>query len=206
MLSTQPQQQVDPAMGRRGGDVGQTVSTNVFAQPQQNPGAMAANQITSPAVQAGQQAPTQPPTQDELLTGLFQKAVVSNPKSKTFVRLPEAVRAKIGDAAPEGFDTAELSIAEKLMLRRMGVTLPAPRMRKSGATSASAQQPSSFEALKAKFHNSGGVASPYAQDPRLQSYREAWGQRPLLKNEVGPVKLSDGPYDPNGDLIIGQRR
>ena len=197
--SPSPQQR--EALWGRGAPVGQTVSPNVFASPQANPGAAAAQQITAPAMSAGQVPPAAAPSQEDVLAGLAQKANEADPSSKTYMRLPLDVVQKYG---LDGVDLANLSIGEKVALRRMGVTFPAPRAAQPARRGAPMVSPEDqrFNHLKAMYQG-GGHASPFLQDGVVQNFRDAWGLRPLLRDEGGTGRLSNEPYDPNGDLIIG---
>jgi hypothetical protein len=123
-LTQQPTPDQREALWGRGAPVGQTVSPDVFGAPppQRGPAAMARD-VAAPAVAlASPQAA--PMTQDEVLQGLMLKARDADPASKTYRRLPDAVAQNYGI---EGIDEAQLSIAERLALRRMGVKFGAPK-------------------------------------------------------------------------------
>jgi hypothetical protein len=172
-------------------------------QAPQSPARSAAAQVTAP-VASMQNAPA--PSQEEVLQGLMLKAAEARPTSKTYMSLPAAVQQNYGI---EGVDLANLSIGERLALRRMGVQFPAPKpVRHAPASTA---EDARFNNLKAMYQG-GGTASPYYQNVELQDYYRAYGAPPLLKTDPEAKKIQkfippvEGTFDINDNMIYGSRR
>lgn len=138
ILALRAQSGSPPQVGRRGdAPAGQTVSPAVFGQRPtgdeglvslEHGGQAVLTSDPSAVMRVGPTMPAPAPQPPDVLEGLILKGTESDPASSTFLPFPKVIAEKFGLL---GVDYANLSVGEKVLLRRMGVKLPTPKRRRS---------------------------------------------------------------------------